>query len=307
MKVKKLSWVFFVTCILGAGFLFFYHQFVEKCPTLSIIVPVYNSEKYISQCVDSLTSQSFKDIEIICINDGSKDSSLNILNDCAKKDSRIRVIDQPNQGVSATRNNGIRAAKGKYITFVDSDDWLDDYAYKSCMDIVLKEKPEVFFFGYRTDPSEKASPYIDESSVRFHSRNDIKTAYNETNPAVWDKIFDRKFIRRNNLFFKEDIGFAEDHVFNLMTFAKADKIIGVSNKFYYYREDNQASIVHVINSTKKLEAKIKANKYLISYFKDLNIHNFDLDLVEEMGSIFNYINNDIKDEDLKIKYAREIL
>ena len=307
MKVKRLSWLFFVTCILGAGFLFFYHKFVEKCPTLSIIIPVYNSEKYISQCLDSLTSQTFKDTEIICINDGSKDGSLNILNEYAKKDSRIRVIDQTNHGVSATRNNGIRAARGKYITFVDSDDWLDEYAYSSCMDIVLKEKPEVLFFGYRTDASAKASPYIDESSIKFHSRNDIKTAYDETNPTVWDKIFDRQFIMRNGLLFKEDITLAEDHIFNLMAFANADKIIGVPNKFYYYREDNPGSIVHVINSEKKLGDKIKVNKYLISYFKDLNIHDFDLDLVEEMGAILNYIYNEIKDKESKIRYAREVL
>ncbi len=306
MKFKKLFLVCIVGCILGVGLLFFYHKFDENCPKLSIIVPVYNSEKYLSKCMDSLISQTFDDTEIICINDGSKDGSLNILKEYAAKDSRVKIIDQSNQGVSATRNNGIFAARGKYITFVDSDDWLDEYAYKSCMDVVLKENPEVFFFGYRTDASSKASPCIDESSIRFHGRDNIINAYKETHPAVWDKIFDRKFILRNDLLFKEDMSYAEDHVFNLMAFAKADKIIGVPNQFYYYREDNQSSLVHVINSTKRLENEIKANKYLISYFRDLGIHDFDLEFSRQMGLIFNHINNEVNDETLKAKYAKEV-
>ena len=306
MKFKRLFLVCIVGCVLGVGLLFFCRKFDEKRPKLSIIVPVYNSEKYLSKCLDSLISQTFNNTEIICINDGSKDDSLNILKEYAAKDSRVRVIDQPNKGVSVTRNKGILAARGKYITFVDSDDWLDEYAYELCMDIVLKEKPEVFFFGYRTDASYKAPSYIDESSVRFHGRGDIVDAYNETNPTVWDKIFDRKFILRNDLSFKEDMSYAEDHVFNLMAFAKADKIIGVPNKFYYYREDNQSSLVHVMNSTKRLEDKIKANKYLISYFRDLEIHDFDLEFAKEMGLVFDLINNEIKDKTMKARYAREV-
>ena len=135
---------------------------------------------------------------------------------------------------------------------------------------------------------------------------EVINAYRETNPAVWDKIFDRKFILRNDLSFKEDMSYAEDHVFNLMAFAKADKIIGVPNKFYYYREDNQSSLVHVINGTKRLENEIKANKYLISYFRDLGIHDFDLEFARQMGLIFNHINNEVKDETMKAKYAEEV-
>ena len=92
---------------------------------ISIIVPVYNVEKYLERCLDSLINQTLKDIEIICINDGSTDNSSEILKEYAKKDSRIIIINQNNQGISVARNNGMNKAKGKYIGFVDSDDWVD--------------------------------------------------------------------------------------------------------------------------------------------------------------------------------------
>ena len=91
---------------------------------ISIIVPVYNTEKYLGVCLDSLISQTYKDIEIICVDDGSTDNSLQILNDYAAKDSRIKILTQKNQGPSVARNLGLEKAKGEYITFVDSDDWV---------------------------------------------------------------------------------------------------------------------------------------------------------------------------------------
>ena len=93
--------------------------------SLSIIVPVYNVENYLIRCLDSLVNQTLKEIEIICINDGSKDNSLNILEEYAKKDSRIIILNQENAGLSAARNAGMEIAKGEYIGFVDSDDWVD--------------------------------------------------------------------------------------------------------------------------------------------------------------------------------------
>ena len=92
---------------------------------ISIIVPVYNVEKYLPECLESLIHQTLKDIEIICINDGSTDNSLSILKDYAKKDSRIRIINKENWGISAARNSGINTAMGDFLSFIDSDDWID--------------------------------------------------------------------------------------------------------------------------------------------------------------------------------------
>ena len=100
---------------------------------VSIIVPVYNIEKYLAKCLDSLINQTLEDIEIICVNDGSTDNSAEILNEYAQKDCRIKIINQDNAGLSAARNTGINAANGEYIGYVDSDDWIDLNFTKSCI------------------------------------------------------------------------------------------------------------------------------------------------------------------------------
>ena len=110
-------------------------------PKISVIVPVYNVEKYLARCLDSIINQTLADIEIICINDGSTDNSLEILNDYAKKDSRIKIIDQTNAGLSCARNAGMQIAQGEYIGFVDSDDWIDlDFYEKLVCFCILNHK-----------------------------------------------------------------------------------------------------------------------------------------------------------------------
>ena len=106
---------------------------------LSIIVPVYNVENYISICLDSLINQTYKNIEIICVNNGLKDNSLNILNQYKNKDSRIILIDKKNGGVPSARNAGINASNGDFITFVDADDYVDINTYKNCIDIIIEK------------------------------------------------------------------------------------------------------------------------------------------------------------------------
>ena len=103
-------------------------------PKISIIIPVYNTEKYLDACIDSLVNQTFKDCEFIFINDGSIDSSSEILNKLASKDTRVIVINQDNQGVSIARNNGLKIARGKYIGFVDADDWVENDMYQILYD-----------------------------------------------------------------------------------------------------------------------------------------------------------------------------
>ena len=109
---------------------------------ISVIVPVYNSEKFLSDCIESLRNQSLKEIEMIFINDGSTDSSLKILREYEKIDSRIKVIDQKNSGPSAARNKGLDIAKGEYISFIDSDDWIDKDMYKEMYYIAKKNNSD---------------------------------------------------------------------------------------------------------------------------------------------------------------------
>ena len=115
-------------------------------PTISIIVPVYNSEKYLDACIDSILSQSFRDFELILVDDGSKDSSAQICDEYASQDTRVRVIHKANGGVSAARNDGLDIAKGEYITFIDSDDWVER---ESLSTISNYRDYDIVFFSHR--------------------------------------------------------------------------------------------------------------------------------------------------------------
>ena len=110
---------------------------------ISIIVPCYNVEKYLPECLDSLLNQTFKYFEIICVNDGSNDSTLSILEKYSKKDSRIKIISQKNKGLSGARNTGIDAAKGDYIAFLDSDDWVDNNFYLKLYEAITKHNCDI--------------------------------------------------------------------------------------------------------------------------------------------------------------------
>ena len=110
---------------------------MQSNPKVSIIIPVYNVEQYLPKCLDSIINQTLKDIEIICINDGSIDNSLSILKEYASKDDRIIIIDKENEGQGIARNLGIKKAKGKYIGFVDPDDWVDIQMFEKC---IIKHK-----------------------------------------------------------------------------------------------------------------------------------------------------------------------
>lgn len=274
---------------------------------ISVIIPVYNTEKYLDKCLESVERQTLENIEIICVNDGSKDNSLEILKKHAEKDNRIKIIDQKNMGVSAARNSGIRAAKGQYITFVDSDDLIKEYTYQSCMEIIKTENPEIFIYGYRTNEDEDVPQNIDISKCNFYDHDNFMRAYYNSHPAVWDKIFKRDFLLKNQIFFNEDIHCAEDYVFTLMALLRAEKIVDCPNRFYYYKIDNESSIVHTTKKQKQMEASIKANKCLIQYFHRFGVYDYDVMFLEEIVKIGRYITEEVKDVNLQSKYAKELL
>ena len=305
---KKYFLIFFSFIIVVLSGLVLFKKYGPKNYPykISVVIPVYNVEKYLDKCLDSLENQTLKEIEIICVNDGSKDNSLDILKKHAEKDSRVKVIDQKNAGVSAARNKGIRSAKGEYVTFVDSDDFIKEYTYKSCADIIFKENPEIFIYGFRVDEKEEVPQDIDISKCNYYDNGNFMAAYNNSHPAVWDKIFKREFLLKNKIFFKEDVSYAEDYTFTLMALARAKKIMSCSNKFYYYRTDNENSIVNTVKLQKKMESSIKVNKYLLQDFHKLGIYDYDLMFLEEFGKIERYISEEVKDAELKDKYAQEL-
>ena len=174
---------------------------------VSVIVPVYNNEEYLDKCLSSLIGQSLEDIEIICVNDGSVDSSLDILNNYKQKDNRIVVLSQENQGAGASRNNGIDIANGEYISFVDADDWLEENALKKLYENAVRNNSEIVLFNSVErwpDSQTKERIYIppddetDYDNLVFdynYSKNLVMNAMF----VVWSKIYRTSFIKENNI------------------------------------------------------------------------------------------------------------
>lgn len=187
---------------------------------LSVIVPVYNTESYLHQCIDSILNQSFKDFELLLIDDGSKDGSGKICDVYAEKDSRIRVWHQENQGVSVARNVGLENAQGEWIYFPDSDDIVVENAFEIMMKMIT-ENIDYVIGGYEIYDEEGNSTYaISERKQRVISREDaLMEMFAPTDYRyqgyLWNKLFRASIIRDNNLRFVKGIKFNEDRLYNV--------------------------------------------------------------------------------------------
>ena len=217
-------------------------------PKVSILVPIYNVEKYLRQCLDSLISQSLKDIEIICINDGSTDSSTDIINEYAKNDSRFKIITKKNSGYGDSMNQGIDMASGEFIGIVESDDWADADMFESLYNIAVKYKVDVVksnFYFYSG---------IGNTNKIFHlvSRVDSEKIINplETNSvffaqaAIWTGLYKKSFLNQNHIRFLPTPGASyQDTGFNFKVWASAKKAYLTNEAYLHYRIDNDNSSV----------------------------------------------------------------
>jgi len=221
---------------------------------ISVILPVYNVENYLKECLDSVINQSYKNLEIICVNDGSTDNSLEILKKYETKDSRVKLIDQENQGVSAARNQGIKHATGDYIAFVDPDDILERNAYEITLK-KMKKDVDIIIFGYTAFPNatgwwKHAGDNIDKIYT-----NDSINAYFDCHIShiVWNKLYKKSIIDENNIEFDTNLKMAEDVDFNLQIFVHTKKVQLIENKFYNYRLKRKNSLTDIYVGKSKSE------------------------------------------------------
>ncbi len=213
----------------------------EINPKISIIVPIYNSEKFISECLNSIIHQTLAGFEVICVNDGSTDSTQSILEVYQKRDSRIRIINQENAGLSAARNAGIKVATGEYIGFVDSDDWVSSDFFEKLYYMAKENEADIVMgmvdIYYSILEKKSKSTWINTIINTFEtdivvSVADRKKVIN-TN-AVWNKLFLRDFVNQYNFLFYEGLCW-EDNPFTVMTTIKANKVCIVRDVVYCYR------------------------------------------------------------------------
>ncbi len=223
---------------------------MNKQPKVSVIIPVYNLERYLHQCMDSIVSQSLKDIEIICVNDSSTDDSLKILEEYAQTDKRVQVITQENAGAGAARNNGMRRATGKYLSFLDGDDFFEkdllEKAYEKAeqlgADFVVYKSDQ-----YHTEKEEfvQASWVVREAELPpyepFTFRQMTMNVFKVFVGWAWDKLYNRDFVEQNHLFFQEQRT-SNDMLFVFSSLVLAKKIGLISEVLAHQRRDAKDSL-----------------------------------------------------------------
>ena len=232
---------------------------MNKSPLISVIVPAYNAKDYLRECLDSICNQSYKNLEIICINDGSTDNSEEIMRDYAKKDSRIKILSQHNQGLSASRNNGIKEAHGEYITFIDSDDYVShdmiEELYKRAQQTQAQVVISNFSRIYSSPAREEVATYwkrlnqkkvepIDSLPEKFRYQDIVECAF--VSPCfVWGKLYSHKFIKENALKFEVGM-YYEDGVF-FIEILKCNPLFSYIDKPLYKYRISENSISHSVN------------------------------------------------------------
>ena len=219
-------------------------------PVVSVIVPVYNVEQYLPQCLDSIVNQTLKNIEIICVNDSSTDNSLNILNHYAEKDPRIKVVTQPNGGAGAARNRGLSLAAGKYLSFLDSDDFFEPDMLELAYNKAVCDKADFVVFQsdqYYTDRKEFVSvPWtLREKEIPpytpFNHRQMTDNIFKVFVGWAWDKLYDREFVEKNHLRFQEQRT-SNDMLFVFSGVAVAKRISVVKKVLAHKRRDAKDSL-----------------------------------------------------------------
>lgn len=258
----------------------------QQEPLVSVIVPVYNAQQQIARCVESIRRQSYTNLEILLLNDGSRDVSLEVCQMYARVDPRILLVDKDNSGVSATRNIGLRLAKGEYLQFVDSDDYLAEEATRLMVEAAQRSQADMVIAPYYRmryqDPAQEEKPR------RFFSRKaPICEVYSFLKPGVydketfarhlmdqpasfyygvlWNKLYRRQIVADHEIFCDTELDWSEDFLFNLEYIRYAERFCSIETPVYYYMKTPGSLCATKINVKSVVETKMA----LFAYYKEL--------------------------------------
>lgn len=257
-------------------------------PKISLIIPVYNVQDYIGECLDSIINQTIKDIEIICINDGSTDNSASIIQDYSRKDARIVVLNQQNSGISVARNNGLDAAKGEFVAFIDSDDYLysNDYLEK-LLDACEKYNADIAVASVIRGNSKRADVIlnVDKYSVTSDYFEKLKICDCPDSNYVWNKLYRKSTLIKSGIKFLsgkkyEDVYYTHKVLYYLET------LVGVPNIWYFYRKRKGSTVK--AKSSKANTDHADGEKEMYKFFKEKNIDVSSIATVKKKYKIFGF-------------------
>lgn len=272
-------------------------------PKISIIIPVYNVEKYLNRCVDSILNQSLQDFEIILVNDGSTDSCPEICDKYVQQDERIRVIHKQNARVAAARNDGIKVAQGEFISLIDSDDWIEPTMLEEMYSTATQFGCDFVMCDFTKKGKEVEYTVSQPIGEGFYDRERIeKELFKclimfdniEFPPTISNCtcLFNREFLIDNVLYYDEDIHYCEDSIFGSKVMYNANRFYYLKGKYFYNYFYNPNSTTSKYNS-KKWDSYLKINERLEEYFRNdnfdfsyqikINMLYFTLNMMSEIG------------------------
>ena len=286
-------------------------------PKVSIIVPVYNVEKYISKCIESIINQSYEDFEIIIVDDGSPDLSVKKIE--GYNDRRIKILRKENGGLSDARNYGLERSKGEYIIFVDSDDWIEtDLLYDSVGYLDNNSEIDLIILGYIKDYEDKNEKII-KTDIIIPKRNNfsVKEKNLEINSQIIDlmgysvnKIYRRSLLQKGNYRFKKNITLVEDALFNFDVFKSVNNILFIDKVYYHYRIKPIKTLMSTFRSDpfqlilKKTEA---LNELLNKWMFTMSDVNKALSVSIVDGLIYSFNNIFVLKNDLSLKQQKNYI
>ena len=261
-------------------------------PLFSIIVPVYNVQSFLKICIDSILKQSCSDFELILIDDGSSDNSGNICDEYAKKDSRIKVVHKENGGSSSARNRGLSIAKGQWIVFIDSDDWVDDSLLQSYIPYIYDY--DIIFQGMiveRSDFKDSSYQILEDHKFIGEQVSEGILYLERKNMIGWmcNKAFKRELIENNRIRFQEDISIQEDHIFTLEYCMSISSLLCLSTAYYHYRIlDNS-----LIRRYKPYDLLLRKTELLYKYrlLISKRFHSKELELFSKQSYYMSRVDN----------------
>lgn len=241
-------------------------------PTVSVIVPVYNAEDYLKRCVDSILGQEYRDFELLLVNDGSTDASGSICDEYASRDKRVYVIHKANSGVSDTRNMAITHAKGTYLQFVDSDDWLTPDATKLMVRAAAEHRCDLVITDFYRVAGERVSHKGDIEEDGVMDQEAFASCMME-NPSdfyygvLWNKLYRRDIVEKHHLRMDTAISWCEDFMFNLEYIRHAKSFYALRTPVYYYLKRKGSLVTQGMNISKTIKMKLMVFEYYNNFYK----------------------------------------
>lgn len=274
-------------------------------------MPVYNVEKYLEQSLSSILSQSYSDIELIIINDGSDDTSDRIIQSYIKKDRRIKYLYKKNEGVSSARNLALNLASGQYVFFMDADDVLEANSLERLMFHIKHDKPDMLFFGYIMDSLKTGKKIVKAPSKNIYlTRKEFIRNFDEIESQVdinslWNKAYNLNFLKRIGVQFPQ-MTVGEDALFNYYCFKNIKNIKMINEVYYHYSFERSGSAMNTFSTQRMLQKMDIINEYssLRSFF---NIENNNKIQIKMVGTFFGEIRSIKQNKDLPLQVKSEIL